>query len=316
MKKIYIKDNIYGFIEIDSQNIKEIIDNPFFQRLRYIKQGLPNSLVYPSANHTRFEHSLGVYHLTKQILNKTNLENDEKEKLAICALIHDAGHGPFSHTSEKILEMDHEKQLLKLLKNLLENTNYTKEEIEKTLKSKKFLIVSGDFGTDRMDYLVRDSTNTGAYYGLIDWQLLIKEFQLLNNKIVFNKKIESALDNFLLERHFISKNVYYHKTVVKIQEMLRDAFKELLNYFKKEEIFSMTDYEVLYFFKKYEIKIFDQIMRRKLWKTVLITNEEKNIPKKYYNNENYLITKRDWRIKELNTFLLDTCSYFVFEKKF
>jgi len=215
MKK-YIKDNIYGFIKTD---LIKIIDNPIFQRLRYIKQNGFCYLIYTCANHTRFEHSLGCFYLTNEAMTKMkDLNKDEREKLRICSLIHDIGHGPFSHISEETLGLNHEKQLFKLLKQILEDTNYSESEIKKVFKSEKFDLVSGDFGTDRLDYLLRDSHNTGVSYGLIDWQLLIKEIKYIDRKYAFSKKIESSLDNIILARHFMFSNVYAHKTAIKIDD--------------------------------------------------------------------------------------------------
>ena len=301
MKK-YIKDNIYGFIKTD---LIKIIDNPIFQRLRYIKQNGFCYLIYPCANHTRFEHSLGCFYLTNEAMTKMkDLNKDEREKLRICSLIHDIGHGPFSHISEETLGLNHEKQLFKLLKQILEDTNYSESEIKKVFKSEKFDLVSGDFGTDRLDYLLRDSHNTGVSYGLIDWQLLIKEIKYIDRKYAFNKKIESSLDNIILARHFMFSNVYAHKTAIKTDEMFKEAIKELLNYFNKNEIFFMNDYELMYNMKKFNIKIFEDILNRRFWRDVFSCSKIEEIPEKYFSDEYIIAKKKIWKTK-LNTWLYD-----------
>ncbi len=300
MKK-YIKDPIYGFIKTD---LIKLIDHQLFQRLRYIKQNGMCYLIYPGAQHTRFEHSLGCLFLTNEMLNRIKLDKDTKEKIRICALLHDLGHGPFSHISEFALKMNHEEQTKKKLKYILEDFTYSHNEIKKMFNSELYNLVSGDFGTDRMDYLLRDSYYTGVSYGLIDWQLLVKEIKHINNKICFSKKIESSLDNFLLARHFMFKNVYFHKTNIKAELMLEEALKELTNYFKPQEIFEMNDFEVMYFMKHYKINTFLDLINRKFWKEVFSCNSEEEIPEKYFSDE-YIITKKKiWKTK-LNTYIYD-----------
>ncbi len=298
MKK-YIKDPIYGFIKTD---LIKLIDHPLFQRLRYIKQNGMCYLIYPGAQHTRFEHSLGCLYLTKEVLNRIKLDKDTKNKIRMCALLHDLGHGPFSHTSEFALKIDHEKQTKEKLKYILEDSTYSHNEIKKAFKSKLYELISGDFGTDRMDYLLRDSYYTGVSYGLIDWQLIIKEIKYINNKVCFNKKIESSLDNFLLARHFMFKNVYFHKTNIKAELMLEESLKELTKYFKPKEIFEMNDFEVMYLMKYYEIKTFLNLINRNLWKEVFSCDRIEEIPEKYFSDEYIITRKKIWKIK-LDTWL-------------
>ena len=171
-KKKFIRDSVYGDISLNKFEQK-VLDMPQFQRLRRIKQlGLIN-LIYPGANHTRFEHSIGTMNLGSKLANELELSEDEIELVRISALLHDVGHGPFSHVSEGVLSFPHE-ELTKYVISKTSMRDYLEEkfdikEINKIISGEGKLgpIVSGELDVDRMDYLLRDSYNTGVAYGLI-----------------------------------------------------------------------------------------------------------------------------------------------------
>jgi uncharacterized protein len=181
-----INDPVYGFITIDDERIFKLINHPFFQRLRRIQQMAMAQLVYPGAVHTRLHHALGAYHLmgcALQELSSKGIEITEEEKFSAKAaiLLHDIGHGPFSHALEHVLaeSFHHEELSLMLMKSLNEELN---GELNMALDifcdkyHKKFLhqLISGQLDVDRMDYLTRDSFYTGVNEGVIGYDRIIK----------------------------------------------------------------------------------------------------------------------------------------------
>ena len=166
-KKKFIRDSVYGDINLNKFEVS-IMDMPQFQRLRRIKQLGLISLIYPGANHTRFEHSIGTMNLGSKLAEELELEKDEIELIRTSALLHDIGHGPFSHVSEGVLSVPHEKLTEYVIKNtsmkdLLEE-KFDVNEIVDIINGRGHLgpIVSGELDVDRMDYLLRDSHNTGV----------------------------------------------------------------------------------------------------------------------------------------------------------
>ena len=177
-KNKFIRDSVYGDISLNNFEVK-IMDMPQFQRLRRIKQLGLISLIYPGANHTRFEHCIGTMNLASKLANELNLSKDEIELVRVSGLLHDIGHGPFSHVSEGVLSVPHEE----LTKYVVENTSM-KEILEEKFDVKQIVdivngkgylgpIISGELDVDRMDYLLRDSHNTGVAYGIIDYERII-----------------------------------------------------------------------------------------------------------------------------------------------
>ena len=169
-KKKFIRDSVYGDIRLNEFEVR-IMDMPQFQRLRRIKQLGLISLIYPGATHTRFEHCVGTMHLGSKLSEELELDSDEIELIRASGLLHDIGHGPFSHVSEGVLSVPHE-ELSKFvitktsMRDLLEE-KFDVDEIVDIINGKGRLgpIVSGELDVDRMDYLLRDSHNTGVSYG-------------------------------------------------------------------------------------------------------------------------------------------------------
>jgi uncharacterized protein len=227
-----INDPVYGFITIDNQLILEIISHPVYQRLRSIHQMAFAHLVYPGAMHSRLHHSLGAYHLMGMALGELKSKGieitaDEELGAKVAILLHDIGHGPFSHAleSELIQGVHHEKISLLLmhkLNNELAGKLTTAIEIFTDKHPKKFLhqLVSGQLDVDRMDYLNRDSFFTGVAEGVIGYDRIIKMLTVHNGDLMVEEKAIYSIEKFLVSRRLMYWQVYLHKTVLGAEMML------------------------------------------------------------------------------------------------
>ncbi len=236
-KKKIFNDPVYGFITIHSGLIFDIINHPFFQRLRRIKQLGLTEFVYPGALHTRFHHALGAMHLMQLTLDNlrskgNEISDEEYEGALIAILLHDVGHGPFSHTLEFSLlkGIKHEDISLKLIKRLNQHFN---GELDLAIKiftgsyERPFLhqLVSSQLDVDRIDYLKRDSFFTGVQEGTIGADRIIKMLNLKNDEIVVEEKAIYSIENFLSARRLMYWQVYLHKTSVSAESMLIEVIK-------------------------------------------------------------------------------------------
>ncbi|MFC2126271.1 HD domain-containing protein [Bacteroidota bacterium] len=231
-KKKIINDPVYGFISIPDGLVFEIIEHPFVQRLRRIKQLGMTDLVYPGANHTRFHHALGAMHLMSEALNTlrgkgVQISDEEYESALIAILLHDVGHGPFSHALEfSILPgVEHEDitvAIVNYLDELFKNRLDLVKKIIQGQYDRKFFnqLVSSQLDTDRMDYLNRDSYFTGVSEGKIGSERILKMLNLINNEIVVEEKAIYSIENFLSARRLMYWQVYLHKTTVGAEKML------------------------------------------------------------------------------------------------
>ncbi|GAA4745360.1 HD domain-containing protein [Flavisolibacter ginsenosidimutans] len=227
-----INDPVYGFITIDNPLIFEIISHPYYQRLRRIHQMAFASLVYPGAVHTRLHHSLGAYHLMGLALNELRnkgVEITQEEELGakIAILLHDIGHGPYSHALErKLIKGVHHEDISMLILGLLnEQFNgqlQTAIEIFSDAHPKPFLhqLVSGQLDVDRMDYLTRDSFFTGVVEGAIGYDRIIKMLTVHNGELMVEEKAIFTVEKFLVSRRLMYWQVYLHKTVMAAEKML------------------------------------------------------------------------------------------------
>lgn len=227
-----INDPVYGFITIDDEFIYKIISHPFYQRLRRIHQMALAQLVYPGAVHTRFHHSLGAYHLMCTAIHELKskgvsitLKEEQAAKIAI--LLHDIGHGPYSHALEHVLIKDnsHEEISLMLMQKMNQEFDGKMQmsiDIFTNQYSKKFLhqLVSGQLDMDRMDYLIRDSFFTGVSEGVIGYDRIIKMLTVHNGEIMIEEKGIHSIEKFLVSRRFMYWQVYLHKTVLCAEKML------------------------------------------------------------------------------------------------
>jgi HD superfamily phosphohydrolase len=227
-----INDPVYGFITIDDPLIFEIISHPYYQRLRRIHQMAFASLVYPGAVHTRLHHSLGAYHLMGLALNElknkgVDITKEEEQGAKIAILLHDIGHGPYSHALErKLIKGVHHEDISTLILQLLnEQFNgqlQTAIEIFSNTHSKQFLhqLVSGQLDVERMDYLTRDSFFTGVIEGAVGYDRILKMLTVHEGQLMIEEKAIYTVEKFLVSRRLMYWQVYLHKTVVAAEKML------------------------------------------------------------------------------------------------
>ena len=270
-----INDPVYGFITIDDELIFKIIAHPYYQRLRRIHQMAMAHLVYPGAVHTRLHHSLGAYHLMSNALSELKnkgivITKEEEQAAKIAILLHDIGHGPFSHALENVLieGMHHEEISLLLMQEL--NKQYEGKlqmalDIFTNVYHKKYLhqLISGQLDVDRMDYLSRDSFFSGVSEGVIGYDRIIKMLTVHNGELMVEEKGIYSIEKFLVSRRLMYWQVYLHKTVLCAEQMLQRVIRRAkyikattqspLNKFINEPIHTVTlqefcdldDYDVL-----------------------------------------------------------------------
>ena len=231
-KKKIINDPVYGFISIPTELVFDLIEHPYFQRLRYIKQLGMTHLVYPGALHTRFHHALGAMHLMKMTIETLRAKDqeittDEEEALTIAILLHDIGHGPFSHALEHTIVkgISHEDISILLMDKLNEEFNgrlTTAISIFRNIYPKKFLheLVSSQLDMDRLDYLNRDSFFTGVSEGVVSYDRIIKMLNVRNDHIVIEEKGIYSVEKFIIARRLMYWQVYLHKTVIAAEQLL------------------------------------------------------------------------------------------------
>ena len=227
-----INDPVYGFITIDHPLLLQIISHPYYQRLRRIHQMAFAHLVYPGAVHTRLHHSLGAYHLMCNALNELDnkgIEITPEEKVAAKAaiLLHDAGHGPFSHALEHILVSDvpHEEISIMIMRKMNEQMNGNLDMAIRIFTNqyhKQFLhqLISGQLDVDRMDYLTRDSFFTGVSEGVIGYDRIIKMLTVHKGQLMVEEKAIYSIEKFLVSRRLMYWQVYLHKAVLSAEMML------------------------------------------------------------------------------------------------
>ena len=241
-----IRDVIHGDISIEEEVVKQLIETKEFQRLRNIKQLGLTYLAFPTTEHSRFMHSVGVYYLVTQLLDvleaKTGQAFEVKERLAlqIACLLHDLGHGPFSHTSEEFFGFNHEDYTIKIIedKDTQVNqvlTNYDESIIKEVVSFIKKThhnpvlnsILSGTIDVDRMDYLMRDSYFAGVSYGEIDIQRIFNVIDIKDNSIVFHEKGVKALEDIIISRYNMFSQVYLNKKALAYEVLVAEILGEL-----------------------------------------------------------------------------------------
>jgi uncharacterized protein len=270
-----INDPVHGFITIDDVLIAQIVAHPYYQRLRRIHQMAMAHLVYPGAVHTRLHHSLGAYHLMCNALSELkgkgiDITKEEEQGAKIAILLHDIGHGPFSHALENVLieGMHHEAISVLLMEEL--NRQFDGQlqmalDIFKNNYSKHFLhqLISGQLDVDRMDYLSRDSFFSGVSEGVIGYDRIIKMLAVHNGELMVEEKGIYSIEKFIVARRLMYWQVYLHKTVLCAEQMLQRIIKRAkhikaftylpLNKFinepvetvSLEEFCNLDDYDVL-----------------------------------------------------------------------
>jgi HD superfamily phosphohydrolase len=251
-----IKDSVHDHIEIGGV-AEALLDTPTVQRLRHISQLGTVQLVYPSANHTRFEHSLGVYHLADRALDELGVEGRQAERIRAAALLHDVGHGPFSHNIERLTYRktgkyhDDVDELLESGKvgEILRAHDLDPGHIAGLVagESQFGQLVSGELDVDRMDYLVRDAHHTGVPYGTIDAERLLRELTFVDGELVLAEGNVQTAESLLLARALMNPTVYMHPVARISKAMLRRASERLLatTDTDAEELRRMDDHDLL-----------------------------------------------------------------------
>lgn len=240
----HIRDPVFGYISITEVE-KNIIDTRPVQRMRRIKQLSVSNAVYPGAVHSRFSHSLGVMHISGEMVdsleNSVELSDDEWQMMRLAGLLHDVGHGPFSHTYESVLsnrkDLTHEDMGKKVLEDSsltdeIESQGYDPSELSELIfgepEAERYLkhMITSQFDADKMDFLLRDSYFAGVQYGQVDIRRLIQAMEVIDGDIAIDKKALSALEAFMIARYEMFMNVYYHHTVRAADIMLKRAMRK------------------------------------------------------------------------------------------
>ncbi|KXN98072.1 phosphohydrolase [Aequorivita aquimaris] len=347
-----INDPIYGFITIPSKLVFDLMEHKYFQRLRRISQMGFSYIVYPGAHHTRLHHALGAMFLMQkavQVLKSKGVSISEKEEeaLYIAILLHDIGHGPFSHAMENSIveNISHEQISLLFMEAL--NRKFNKQltlaiQIFRDKHSRKFLhqLVSGQLDMDRLDYLKRDSFYTGVPEGTVNAQRLIAMLHVKDDKLVVEEKGIYSVENFLVARRLMYWQVYLHKTGIVAEQLLVRVLKRAkqlsakgvvlpasngLSFFLNNNI-SINDFseEVLDTFSK--LDDYDIISAMKTW----VSNDDfvlKNLSKMLLNRDllkikvkpqdfsNQKIEEKRKKLAETYAISEEDASYFVFKGK-
>ncbi len=289
-----IKDPVHGYVFITEAE-KTLIDSFPVQRLHRLRQLAGAEYVYPGANHTRFEHSIGVMHLAGRLAENPYLSQylseDEVQKVRIAALLHDVGHGPFSHVFEhllvKFLNKTHEDLNVWIvqkseLKDLLSDLGYDPNELAKLSigllqkPGRAFIdqIIRSAVDVDKLDFVVRDTYHTGAEYGYVDVFRLIHMLDVLDENLAVDLGALSALESLILARIESFKSIYFHRVGRAVQIMLATAMENakdelgLVNFQSPEEYLALNDYTVWTMLKncKKSKEIIEKLERRKLLK--------------------------------------------------
>lgn len=289
-----IKDPVHGYVYV-SKTEKDIIDSFPMQRLHRLRQLAGAEYVYPGANHTRFEHSIGTMYLAQRLVENSKLSQylskEETEIVRFAALLHDVGHGPFSHVFEhlleKFLDKTHEEITFWIIEksevnDLLEKSGYDTAIVAKLAvgslhrKGKTFMdqIIQSAVDVDKLDFIVRDTYHTGAEYGNVDIFRLIHMLDVLDDSLAVDSGALSALESFILARIESFKSIYFHRVSRAAQIMLATAMEKakdelgLVSFGTPEEYLSLNDYTVWTMLKLCEKsrEIMENLERRRLLK--------------------------------------------------
>ena len=248
------KDPIHSFVRVTDMLIWQLIETPEFQRLRRIKQLGGTHIVYPTAEHSRFSHSLGVYFIARRMVDvlkkqKTPISEEDRMLILCSALLHDVGHGPFSHSFESVLGIDHEIFTRRIL---LENTQINRlleqyrpgfskavsDVIEKTHPNRLIVsLISSEIDADRLDYLLRDSYFTGTPYGEIDLERILRTMRIHDGKVVFKQSGMHALEDYLFSRYQMYWQVYLHDCSLSFNFLIESLLSRVRGLIQKKYIF-------------------------------------------------------------------------------
>jgi HD superfamily phosphohydrolase len=274
-----IRDSVHEYITLGPV-ATELLDTPTVQRLRHIKQLSTVRLVFPSANHTRFEHSLGVYHLAGELADHLDIDADTAAHLRAAALLHDVGHGPYGHQTERLIHRrtgrDHD-EIEWLLTDadrpvcqVLERHGLDPERVAALIDGEGALgaIVSGELDVDRMDYLVRDAHHTGVPYGTIDHGRLIRDLRIEGEEPVLAEGNVATAESLLLARSLMNAIVYRHHVPRIAGAMLERASEEYLDRTDTtvEEFRRLPDHDLLVGLRESVPELGERLEHRQLYK--------------------------------------------------
>jgi len=255
-------DPVHGFITVPKGIILRLIDHPYIQRLRRIRQLGLGYLVFPAAEHSRFSHALGALELAQRVLNNlkekdTTISDAEYEATLIAILLHDVGHGPLSHTLEHTLikDFNHEIMTVAVMKKL--NAEFD-GALDKAIQiftnqyPKKFLhqLISSQLDLDRLDYLRRDSFFTGVSEGTVGINRILKTMRVFKGNIVIERKGIYAVENYIIARRLMYMQVYLHKTVLSADMLLRSIFRRVRTLLDEEVSIPQPSAPLSYFLEQ------------------------------------------------------------------
>jgi len=343
-----INDPIYGFIPIHNDLIFQIIEHPYVQRLRYISQMGLSYLVYPGAHHTRFHHALGAMYLMHRAVavlrqKRVEISNQEEEALYLAILLHDIGHGPFSHGLEGLIvqNTDHEELTVAIMRRLNREFDGALDmalEIFTGTYPRKFLkqLVSGQLDMDRLDFLRRDSFYTGVAEGSVSAQRLIAMLHVVEDRLVVEQKGIHSVENFLVARRLMYWQVYLHKASLCAEQILMNLIRRaralnstgidlglsgpLMYFLSRDESLGLNDSGLDEFLKLDDIDVISALKRWMNHQDFVLSELSKIIMKrkllKIDIKEQAFSSKEieEKRIKFANkhNLSLDEASYFVF----
>jgi hypothetical protein len=281
-----IQDPVHDAIQLPEVAVR-LVDTPEFQRLRRVSQLGFTNLVYPGANHTRFEHSLGVFHVALKLLEKLEADAHLKAEIALSALLHDICHTPFSHSGERILReylnIGHERIDILLkgseVEDILNSEGFSLKRIAKHISGGSgFEVVSGDIDSDRMDYLVRDSHYTGVAYGVFDISRLITTIYFLDGKLIISEKGLRSAESLLISRFMMYPTVYYHHVCRIARKMYERALESAIEVINPERLVRMDDYSAIAEIRnstEYAREMVNRILNRKLFKRAIYVGKDR-----------------------------------------
>ncbi len=268
------KDPVHRYVRVSDQVIWDLIATPEFQRLRRIKQLGTTYLTFHGAEHSRFNHSLGVYEIVRRIINKMESHegwNKEERLVSLCAaLLHDLGHGPFSHSFEKVFSLDHEQFTKKII---LEDTNVNAvlsrvepdfpkkvaQIIDKSYVDKLVVsMISSQIDADRMDYLLRDAYYTGVSYGQFDMERILRVMRPTEDQVVIKATGMHAVEDYIMSRYQMYWQVYFHPVTRSAEVILTKIFHRVKYLYEQGYHFKMNPTLLLSFFKG-EVKLQDYL---------------------------------------------------------
>lgn len=261
------KDPVHKYVHVRYKIIWDLIDTPEFQRLRRIRQLGTSLFTFHGAEHSRFNHSLGVYEIMRRMVSKFDL-SEEEVLLCLCsALLHDVGHGPFSHSFEKVYKTDHEEWTQQIIEGDTEIHRVLKqisgdfpkkvsEVIGKTYPNKIVVsLISSQFDADRMDYLLRDAYYTGVNYGNFDMERILRLMRIVDEQVVIKHSGMHAVEDYLLSRYQMYWQVYFHPVTRSADVILRKIFQRAKVLYQDNYHFRIFPEPMVPFFKEGKVAL-------------------------------------------------------------